>query len=164
MAPVTVRSPEFNDALLIKLAREIAMEINELEDVLKSYSITPEQFERIKSNPRFLGILQAEITAWQSALNTDQRIKVKAASMLELWLEEAHARLHDRSESLAAKTELAKFLGRLNNLGVGGANVTGEVGEKFSITINLGADNQVKFEKTLPAQVIEHDPTPVKDQ
>jgi hypothetical protein len=163
MSSVTVKSPFQDDVILVQLTREIAMDISDLESILKRYEIPQERFEAIQQNPRFIHLMQEAVTAWHSALNTEQRVKFKSASMLEMWLEEAHTRLHDKSESLAAKTELAKFIGRLAGMGLTGAGFSGESGEKFSITINLGADAKLQFEKKLPAKVIEHEPTQTQE-
>lgn len=144
--------------VMVGLAREIAMGMQEIGVILQNYKLTTPEWERIQRDPRFAELLQACVVEWNSAVNTEQRIKYKSAVMLEEWLPEAHGRLHDKNENLSAKVELAKFLGRLNDLGLGTGKVVGEQGEKFSITINLGADReQVKFEKVVAPKVIEHE-------
>lgn len=142
---------------MVGLAREIAMDMEEVDVILKNHNVTPAQFEKISKDLRFVAILQSCVIEWTSATNTEQRIKLKSAYMLEGWLAEANSRLHDTKENLAAKVELAKFLGRLNNLGLGTHAPMAGDGEKFSITINLGAgDDKVKFEKVVAPKVIEH--------
>lgn len=159
MVPKNTR--QFDD-VMVDLAREIAMDIQDITTILANYNITQTEFEKIQRDPRFATILGACVIEWQAAVNTEQRIKFKSAALLEAWLPEANTRLHDQKENLAAKVELAKFLGRMNNLGLGNAHVMGEQGEKFSITINLGAAGSdggaVKFEKTVAPKVIEHEP------
>lgn len=159
MRPVAAKLPAIQDDVkIVQLAREIAMDVVEIPAILKRYEVTNQEWERIQRHPRFDQILKAAIVEWQSAINTEQRIKVKAAVLLEEWLGEANSRLHDRTESLAAKTELAKFLGRLAGLGIAGASIEGH-SERFSLTINLGADASLKFEKALPTKVIDAVPT-----
>jgi len=151
--------PVQDDVLLVTLAREIAMDIVSLEAILERYKITSNQWTKIQENPRFIELLKSAITEWHSAINTEERIKIKSATLLESWLEEANSRLHDRTESLQAKAELAKFLGRLAHLGLPGAQA-GEGAERFSVTINLGADAKLTFQKDIPAKVIDVTPTP----
>jgi len=147
-----------DEALLVRLVREIATDLYDIETILKRHDIDEEKWERLKANPRFRALLESEITAWQSALNTHERVKLKAAAMVEDWLVEAHSRLHDNTENLNAKNELAKLVTRIAGMGLTNADVQGSGGEKFQVTINLGADNQLKFEKELPSKVIDVEP------
>ena len=101
---------------LVRLARELAMDLSEVPVILSRVGINGEEWERLQRNRKFQEILSAEAAAWESALNTAERVKLKAAAIIEDWLDEAVARLHDRSESLAMKTEVAKLMARLAGL------------------------------------------------
>lgn len=151
----TYQVPE--GAIFPFLAKEIAADINELETILNTAGVDEKRWEAIRVHPVFLEMLNSAKVEWSAATNTEQRVKLKSAAMLELWLEEANKALHDPQQTLAAKTELAKFIGRLAGLGLSNAHVEGG-GERFSLTINLGADNQLKIETVTP-KVIEHSPT-----
>lgn len=160
MAVPAVQSPTEADVILVKLAREIAMDIGDLQTILKNHSITAKQWETIQTNHRFVELLGSAIEEWEGALNTHGRVKIKAASMIELWLEEANKLLHERGETLSVKIELAKFLARLAEMGLTNAKYEGAgAGDRFSVTINLGADSQLKFEKQVTAKVIDVTPT-----
>ena len=143
-----------SDVILVKLARELAMEIHPLEEILKAYAIEPKQWEHIQDMPRFQALLETEMAQWNGALNTHERVKIKAAAMIEEWLPEAHERMHDRGETLNSKTELGKLIRDLGGFSKGSMGVEG-AGERFSVTINLGADAQLKFEKQAPPMVID---------
>lgn len=145
-APPAVQHPQY-DPVFVKLAREIAINHYDTETILKHYRITTDEWERIIAHPRFLELLEAEQQAWNGALNTHERTKLKAAALVEEWLPEANQRLHDSGENLNAKVELGKLLARIAGMGLQNAAVEGAQGEKFSITINLGADAKLKFEK-----------------
>ena len=151
-APVPAQ--RFNDVILVKLAREIAMNIHPLEDILKAHLIEPNQWENIQEMARFQSLLETESAQWNGALNTQERVKLKAAAMIEEWLPEANQRMHDRGESLSAKTELGKLVRDLAGFAKGGIGIEGG-GERFSVTINLGADASLKFEKELPPVIID---------
>lgn len=151
--PITASG--ISDLLLVKVAREIAIDHFSLETILEHNQITPETWDKIKSMPRFQQLLVAEISAWQSAINTTERAKLKAAALIEEWLPEAATRLFDQREPLNHKTELGKLVARIAGIGVGPMGVEGGAGEKFSITINLGADQKLKVEKQLPPKVID---------
>lgn len=154
LPPATINHPD--ELLFVRLAREIAIDHFELETILKHYQIPNERWEIIKHNPRFQSLLESEITAWQSAVNTQERSKLKAAALLEEWFPTANMELHDRTAPLSGRVELAKLLAKIAGLG---ESRVGEVsaGEKFSITINLGADAKLKFDKQVTSKVIDAD-------
>lgn len=158
MSTITVLKPSQSDALLVKLAREIAMDINPIQTILKQYSIDPETWAKLQSNARFQSVLASEVEVWQSALNTHERVKAKAAAMIEEWLPELNNRLHDQEEALPAKIEAGKMLTKI----AGMDNTRGDVagaggGERFTVTINLGADTKpITIEKETQ-KVIEHE-------
>jgi hypothetical protein len=144
-----------DELLLVKLAREIAIDHQELETILKTYQISNEQWLDIRANPHFRTLLEQQIMEWQTATNTHERTALKAAALVEEWLPEANSRLHDRTESLNGKVELGKLLARISGMRLTTAGVEGASGEKFSITINLGNDSKLQFQKELPPKVIE---------
>lgn len=152
-----------SDLTFVKLAREIAIDHSEIEDILKRYQISTEDWLIIKDHPRFQQLLSSEIEAWHSATNTVDRTKLKIAAMLEEWLPTANSDLHDRTLALPGRVELAKALAKMAGIG---ERVGGEIahGEKFSITINLGADNKLQFDKdkitskVIDAEVIQESP------
>lgn len=148
------RAP-FNDTGLIKLAREIAMDVRPLDEILETFEITPENWQKLTESTRFQYLLRSEIEAWNSATNTAERVKIKSLAFVEEALPEFYARAHDPKEPLNSKVEVLKTISKF--AGIGGSNFDASMqGERFSVTINLGADQQLKIEKTLPTQVIEH--------
>jgi hypothetical protein len=154
MAPLPVPLNPHEDIALVKLAREIAIEHFPIETILKTHQITPEAWERIKDNPRFTALLEREIADWQGALNTHERTKLKAAAMVEEYLPEANKLINSSQESLPAKTELLKLITRIAGMGER-TEISGGGGERFVVTINLGADQKLSFEKTLPDKCVE---------
>lgn len=157
--PLAKHAPSNADITLVKLAREIAMDIAPLDTILKQYAITMDAWAILQSNTRFQKYLLSEVEAWNTALNTHERVKLKAAAMLEEWLPELNNRLHDGDEALPAKIEGGKMLTRIAGMGENSVGGSGG-GERFTVTINLGADSQLTFDKTLPQRVIEHEPLP----
>jgi hypothetical protein len=156
MAQLPVPEPALSEGMLIKLAREIAMDIQPLDTILKDNGVNQDQWDAIQSNTRFRMILESETSAWGSALNTQERLRLKSAAALEEWLPELFTRMNDRDESLNAKVEAGKLISRWAGVGIGGTQGV-EGSEKFSVTINLGADNQIKIEKEVPYKVIDHE-------
>lgn len=130
------------------------MDIRPLEEILSVHGLTPADFEQMQRLPRFQSYLESEAAAWHGSLNTHERVKLKAAAMIEEWLPELNQRLHDRSENLNYKVEAGKLARDLAGFAKGGVGVE-SLGEKFSVTINLGNDSKLTFEKQLPPVVID---------
>jgi len=145
-----------SDVTLSKLARDIAWDIYPLETVLGNYNVTQEEWQAIKEMPRFQRYLENEIATWANADNTAERVKIKSQALIEDYLPEIYERMIDPTENLPAKVEAAKFIGKL--AGLGNERSAGDVstGEKVSITINLGEDRKLTFEKDV-TPVIEGD-------
>lgn len=150
MTAITQREPSFNDVVMLKLAREIAMDIKPLEDILSSHGVQQDQWLTITESPRFQGYLRGALEEWNSATNTAERVRLKSLSFVEEALPEFYARAHDPKESLAAKVELLKTIAKFG--GVGGAVEGAVAGERLTVTINLGADNQLRIERDVTPQ------------
>lgn len=135
---------------LLALAREVAMGIHDIEDILAKRGLSLDQYAVILKNPFFARVLEGETIAWHSAANTPERIKIEAAAMLELFLPELNSRLWDREGStLPAIVEGGKFVAKIAGVGerVEGG---GHAGERFVIQINLGGGKSVEKEVTGP--------------
>lgn len=133
------------DTDLLRLAREIAMDVRPIEQILEIMEISEDRFDEIRAIPRFQSYLKAALEEWNSATNTSERVKIKSLAFVEEALPEFYARAHDPKESLLHKTEVLKTIARFAGLG---AQVQhGSVGEKMTVTINLGADHQLRIEK-----------------
>lgn len=150
-APVPAPPPDkmiFDPAesIFVLLAREIAMDIYPLDQILKNHEIPAARWEQIRLNARFQGLLLKQVEEWNSALNTGERVKLKSLACVEEALPEFYARMHDPKENLPAKVKALEVIGGLAGLGKGGQAVQGGGGERFSVTINMGADQQIKIE------------------
>ena len=155
MAVTTELSASNNEVTMLKLAREIAMDIQPIDDILKHHQVTDGQWEEIQQNPRFKNYLRGAVEEWQSATNTPERVKLKSMAFVEEALPEFFARAHDPKEPLAAKTEVLKTIAKF--AGVGGSVDGALAGEKMIVTINLGADQQLRIERDVTPQVIDGD-------
>lgn len=156
MAELPEKRAGFNEVTLLKLAREIAMDIRPTEDILETHGLSASDWEKTRENPYFQGILRSEIEAWQGAGNTAERVKLKSLAFVEEALPEFYARAHDPKEPLNSKVEVLKTISKF--AGIGGSNFDAALGgEKLSVTINLGADHSLKIEKDITSKVIDHE-------
>lgn len=141
---------------MLALAREIAADLRTVNEILEIHKVTTPEWERIRTNPQFTKLLQSCIEEWNSAGNTPERIKLKSLIFIEEALPEFYSRAHDPKETLTAKTEVLKTVSRLAGVG-GNAGDQVNAGERMVVTINLGADHQLKIEKEVTSKVIEGD-------
>ncbi len=131
-----------NDQLLHSMARELAMDFFPVEEILDRHGVTPTQFENIKATPYFDSILREAVRQWNSATNARERAQLRMATLVELSLDEMWLRLVDSKETLAAKVTLLQTLMKGAKIGVPTPEEKegAVVGERVSITINMGAD------------------------
>jgi hypothetical protein len=155
----TVPASVYDDMKLVKLAREIAMGVKDLPDVLFNHGMTQMEFEQVSQLPHFRKILESEVAAWESAGNTAERVKLKAGSMIEEYLPELYARINDPSEPLMAKIKAMDTIAKLAGYGATDIPREGNPGDRVQVIINLGADHRLEYQKTLPPKVIDHAPS-----
>lgn len=151
MNAIAKHEPSFNDTTMLKLAREIAMDMRTVEEVLKVHQVTAAEWEHISKSEMFQNYLRQCVEEWNSAVNTAERVKLKSMAFVEEALPEFFARAHDPEETLNSKVEVLKTVARF--AGVGGSVDGALAGEKLSVTINLGADHQLKIERDVTPQV-----------
>lgn len=150
-------NPSNSDIDMVKLAREIAMDIHPIENILKQYSITTEAWCELQRNTKFTSLLSTEVETWQTSLNTHERVKMKSAAMLEEWLPELYRRMCNDNEAMPAVIEAGKMLSRIAGLGLS-HDVAAAIGERFSITINMGPVVETFVKDVTPVKVIEAEP------
>lgn len=138
--------PDMTMPKLAKLAREIAINIRKLPDILRDYSLTPAQFAEVEKLPFFKRAVEHLTIEWNSAMSTQDRIKYQSAAALEENLINLATRMASDKETLTAAVETGKFFAKLSGIGEGKAE--GNSADKFVITINLGADQTLTFEKS----------------
>lgn len=144
--PVLFNGTELTPVGLASLAREVAMDIKELPDILKFYKLTTATYDAICKNPFYKRALEVSTIEWNSALSTHERIRLEAAATLENALPGLSARMNNKDEAFPAAIEAGKLFAKIAGLD---ANVRADSapGEKFTININLGADTKLHYEK-----------------
>ena len=158
---VAIKKPTGDSVLQDKMrgiAREIARDVYEIENILETYQITRSTFEAITRHPTFQKILRREQEEWRSADNTFRRTKLLSSIAYEEAIPEMFATLHDKSEPLAGRVKIFEVLGRYSGLGANTAG-EGERADQIKIEINLGGDTKLNFEKALPPRVIDMEAT-----
>ena len=139
--------PDLTANQIAVIAREMAMNIRDPKFILDAVGITQEQFDtHIRPQVYYKRAYEAFVTEWESALTTNKRIALQSAAALEDALPKLASRMSKDAEALPAVVETAKLLAKL--AGAGEQTRETAPGERFTITINLGADT-LKFEETI---------------
>lgn len=148
-SPPVVSLPVGWDAdKLLELARELAMNINDASTIIANHGLDqPTYNAAVAENPFFKRAFEAFRLEWESATNTNKRLGIKAATALELALPVLTARISSKEESLDAAIKGAQLLAKMS--GFDDKAKTDGGADKFTITINLGADEKLQFEKDI---------------
>ena len=149
-----VQLPDLTPSQLAHLARDFAMDIKERHVILKSHGLTDVQYDFLEENNSFYKqALHAACIEWHAPLSTQDRIKVEAAAILEDSLIGLGARMQNKSEGLPGVIEAAKLFAKVAGVGEREAGV-GNIGERFTINIDLGGDQKISVSSSpAPSQV-----------
>lgn len=143
-------------AALAALARELAMDINELPTILARFGLTEEQLAALKQNRTFKKLLDGAVQAWTAASNTPERIRIEAGAAFEQVMPVITKRLQEEREGLDDVVKGARLLADVAGLGVSPA---GMGGERVTINIDLGSDT---LTLTHEVKAIEPKPTDIE--
>lgn len=131
-------------ATLASLAKELAIGMRDPAEIIAAHNITPAAYEKLKNNEYFTKIVDSARVEWQSAGNTANRLQLEAAFTAEQILPAVYARAINGSEPLNHVVDVLKWLGDVGGLKKDPSR--GQTGERFQITINLGADTQITYD------------------
>lgn len=109
-ATLSSETQEDLDQTMRVVARNLAMGIHDLDQILTFCNVNSQDFHRWKENPRFLMYLRAETEAWNNAQNVGERTKLKAGIVMEEWLPEAYTELRDRKTPLNQRVMLGQYV------------------------------------------------------
>jgi hypothetical protein len=157
---IVVGDTTYTPSNLAALAREVAMDIKPLPDILKVYRLSEDDYLKISKIPFYAKALETAAIEWNSALSTHDRIRIEAAAIMEDAMPGLSARMKSKEEALPAAIEAGKLFAKLAGLGEVNKAAAGS-GEKFVIQIDLGADTKLRYEKDVTPilPVIEQEPS-----
>lgn len=134
---------------LAKLAREMAMNIKPRGDILAAHGLGEEEFGRIERIEFYRRALEAAVIEWNKPMTTAMRIQLIGQAYVEELMPPLAGRAASGEDPLAQSVEVLKAIHMISG---GKGSVEGAVGapgERFQITINLGADHVERFDKPL---------------
>lgn len=139
-------SAKLTPVLLGALARELAVGLREVPDILAEFNVSSADYEKLKSNEFFTKVVDLARIEWHGAANTANRLQLEAASAAEEALPQVYARAMNGKEPLNHVIDFMKWLADVGGLKKDPGR--GQPGERFKITINLGADTKIEFDNS----------------
>ena len=121
-----------------RLILELAAGIRKPQDILDQYGLTAQEFATKAGNPAWAAAFRETKKVWNSDMNTQTRIRMKAAFLLEDSLLPLFRIIKADNMPVAARLEAIEQLTKISTV----TNVPKEAGggEKHSIVINIGGD------------------------
>lgn len=133
---------------------ELAAGLSMPEDVCQKYKITPAQWERLKINPTFVGMMKEATTAFAGDANAGKRITKKAEVLLEEALPILYKIMTRQDASTQAVLDTVKQLTVLAGRTQRQAEGLGNQGGGFNVAIHINTGEGVVIE----GEAIEHKP------
>lgn len=141
---VPFKPEQTTPTFLVSVARDIAIDVDQLSTTLKKHNLTEAQYDYLAHhNEFFKKALVQQAHEWQSLSSTQARLKAQAAAALETQLPTIASRMGQASEKLADVVEAAKLFAKIADVDRTDANGPRAGGEGFTITIDLGADDRL---------------------
>jgi len=137
---------DIDEGTIVKIAREVVMQIRPMAEVLKELELTENDFYEISKNPFYTLAKEQYALEWGAVLTTNDRVKLKSSVVLEESIATLAGRMLGPNEPLAAVADIAKFFAKTAGLGEGRPD--GRSSERFTIHIDLGG-NVETFDKSI---------------
>jgi hypothetical protein len=140
-----------DDAVISRVAREIARDIYPPTEIRQKYKLDEQQFDRILTSAFFQIRLKEELDLWNASdpKSIATRIGVKSATMVEECLLEVYALIHDKTQPMAPKIAALQWASRLAGVGENPSVRGAEVGPGDRIRFNIVINNQrVSFDQS----------------
>ncbi len=137
------------------ICMELAAGLSDPESVCNKYEITEGQWERLKINPTFVGMMQEATLAFSGDANAGKRITKKAEILLEESLPILHKIMTRADASTQSVLDTVKQLTVLAGRTQRKAEGIGDQGGGFNVAIHIHTgEGQTRIE----GEIIEHQP------
>lgn len=126
-----------SENLRASLASELAIGMLPIPDILKRFGMTTVQLKQLLRDQTFKNMVKQFKAEWHEASNSKERIRLKAAIMVEENLVELHRIFNDIEMNPSTRLEAFKQMTTLADVQ---PRHTGpdNSGPKFNLTLNLG--------------------------
>jgi hypothetical protein len=144
---------------LTRLARERAMNIKNLDELLNIFELTKEQYEQIEQDPTFKRVLEQYNIEWNSALTSPERVRLRSLATYEDGMQFIADRMTNPNEPLASCIEAAKMFAKTGGIGEKKDEIP--TAERFVIQINMGENKMLSVDLPSSKEIV---PAAITDQ
>lgn len=145
--PNTDTSIELGD-LKASIAAELASELSTPEDIRKRYGFTRGQWDRLKANPMFRGMVTDAIKTFRGPLAAGARITKKAEIMLEDVLPDLYTMVKSESTPSSERIKAVQTIAELAGRGKKDQADAGPKAAGFTLNINVGGETPLVIQGT----------------
>jgi len=139
----TDTSPEQVQA---RMAYEMAARLSDPKDILARYGLNANQAKKLFKTPQFKQLYREAKAVWEADTSVKERIRAKAAMMVEDSLLEVFGMVHNTEIAAPSRLDAFKQIMQVADLGPKRSDSDGASGPHFSLTLNLGHGMQQRIE------------------
>jgi hypothetical protein len=140
---MSVKISEDDEQRLRSLAVGMAQAIRDPDDILHELGFTEEDWRELEKSRTFKRMLMQAEAEWNNAASTSKRVKLKAATNIELSLPQFYEDMVDKGQPLVARVRALEMVAKLAGLPEVEERERAP-GAQFKLEIHLGGpDNRV---------------------
>ena len=143
--PGTGTSIELGD-LKASIAAELAAELSGPEDIRKRYGLSKGQWDTLRKNPMFRGMVRDALQTFRGTLAAGARITKKAEIMLEDSLPELYGIAKDATTPVAARIEAIQTMADLAGRSAKAVPNAAPAQQGFTLNIQFANDQKVTID------------------
>src|SRR5271166_1095133 len=143
--PGTGTSIELGD-LKASIAAELAAELSTPEDIRKRYGLSRAQWDKLRTNPMFRGMVRDALQTFRGSLAAGARITKKAEIMLEDSLGELYGIINDETTPSSERIKGIQTLADLAGRSAKAAPSAAPQQAGFTLNIQFGNDKTVTID------------------
>ena len=129
---------DLDEQQLIKLARELVMNIRNYQLTFADFGIDENDYQQIEKNEFFRKVKEHFTLDWNAATSTEERLRIESLAYCERLTPIVTKRAMMPDANLGASTDVLKQLAK--QAGIGELKGEKASAERFVISINLGGD------------------------
>ncbi len=121
-----------------RIAWEIAAEISDIPTICTRYGLSMSDFKKKLADPMFRTAIREAKAMWKSDLNVQQRIRLKAAFLVEDSILDIFAIIKNENMPVAAKLEAFEKLMKTADMTPKAKGAEGGTASGFKVVIQMG--------------------------
>ncbi len=140
--PASVPASVLSEQASYYLAAELAAQLYTVPDILKRFELTKSQLKKITKDPHFRELFAEAKALWNGSGNVKERIRKKAALLLEDSIMPIYSIIHDVNVTPPARIEAFAKLVAIADMQPTKQDGSGNTSDKFVLNITFGNEKK----------------------